>query len=111
MSSWLSLACSGLMYSSVPTTWPKLVNMRPLGQLLADGLGHAEVDDLGDRAIVVVGHQDVGGLQVAVDDPLLMGVLDGLANGDEQLQPLRGVRRCSSQYWVIGTPLTSSMTK
>ena len=23
----------------------------------------------------------------------------------------RGVRWCSSQYWVIGTPLTSSMTK
>src|SRR2546423_586181 len=22
-----------------------------------------------------------------------------------------GVRRCSSQYWVIGTPLTSSITK
>ena len=26
MSSWFTLACSGLMYSSVPTIWPKPVN-------------------------------------------------------------------------------------
>ena len=34
--------------------------------------------------------QDVGGLDVAVDDPLLVGVLDRLADADEQLQPLGG---------------------
>ena len=33
-------------------------------------------------------HQDVRGLQVAVDDPLLVGVLHGPADQDEQLQPL-----------------------
>ena len=27
MSSWFSLACSGLMYSSVPTIWPYCVNI------------------------------------------------------------------------------------
>ena len=47
-----------------------------------------------------------------MDDALLVGVLDGLADRNEQLQPLRGVAgRWSSQYFVIGTPLTSSMTK
>ena len=35
-----------------------------------------------------IGDQHVGGLDVAVDDAFLMGVLHGLADGDEQLQPL-----------------------
>jgi len=34
------------------------------------------------------GDQDVGGLEVAVDDPFLMGVLDGLADQDEQIKSL-----------------------
>jgi hypothetical protein len=40
------------------------------------GLGDAEVDDLGLRAAGGRGHQDVRGLEVAVDDPPLMRVLD-----------------------------------
>ena len=52
------------------------------------GLGQAEVDDLGDGLAVVEADEDVRGLQVAVDDALLMGVLDGLANRDEELEPL-----------------------
>ena len=47
-----------------------------------------------------------------MDDPLLVGVLHRLADLHEQLQPLRGcVSCCLSQYSVIGTPLTSSITK
>ena len=57
-----------------------------------DGLGDAEVDDLGDRHAVVERDHHVGGLDVAMDDPLLMGVLHGLADLDEQLQPLAVVR-------------------
>ena len=39
--------------------------------------------------------QDVRRLDVAMDDALLVRVLDGVANGDEQLEPL--VRRpCDS---------------
>ena len=34
------------------------------------------------------GHEDVRGLEVAMDDALLVGVLDGLANLDEQVEPL-----------------------
>ena len=46
-----------------------------------------------------------------MNDSLLMGMLHGLADLDEQLQPLRGLSRALSQYSVIGMPRTSSMTK
>jgi hypothetical protein len=48
------------------------------------GLGDAEVDDLGDGHAVVEGDEDVRGLDVPVDDALLVGVLDGLADLDEE---------------------------
>ena len=51
-------------------------------------LGDAEVDHLGHGRAVVQRDQHVGGLEVAVDDPLLVRVLHGLADRDEQLQPL-----------------------
>ena len=76
------------MYSSVPTTAPKPVTSVLLGQLLPGRLGHAEVDHLRHRLAVVQGDQHVGRLEVAVDDALLMGVLDRLADRDEQFQPL-----------------------
>ena len=99
------------MYSSVPTTAPKPVTSVLLGQLLAGRLGDAEVDDLRHRPAVVEGDQHIGRLEVAMDDPLLVGVLDRLADRDEQLQPLAGRELASSQNLVIGTPLTSSITK
>src|SRR5262249_45930343 len=58
------------------------------GQPLADRLGHAEVDHLRDRPAVVERDQDVGRLDVAVDDPLLVSVLDRLTDRDEELQAL-----------------------
>ncbi len=61
---------------------------RALGEPLAGRLGHAEIDDLGDRPAVIGRDQDVRRLDVAVDDPLLVGVLDRLADRQEQLQPL-----------------------
>ena len=56
------------------------------------GLGQAEVDDLGHGLAVDLGHQDVRGLQVAVDDGLLVGVLHAVADLGEQLQPRRGAQ-------------------
>ena len=53
---------------------------RLVGQLLADRLGDAEVDDLHHRLAVVQRDQHVRGLEVAVDDPLLVGVLHRLAD-------------------------------
>ena len=46
-----------------------------------------------------------------MDDPLLVGVLDGLADRDEQLEPGLDREPMRSQYSVIGSPLTSSITK
>ncbi len=66
----------------------ELGEQRLLGQPLADRLGDAEVDDLGNGAVVVQRDQHVGRLDVAMDDSLLVGVLNRLADGDEQLQPL-----------------------
>ncbi len=53
---------------------------RLVGQLLLRGLGDAEVDHLRHRHAVVQRDQDVRRLDVAVDDPLLVRVLDGVAD-------------------------------
>ena len=91
---------------------PVLGEEGPLGELLLGRLGHAEVDHLGDRLAVVQRDHHVRRLDVAVDDPLLMRVLDRLADRDRNSSSRwRGERRLSSQYLVIGTPWTSSMTK
>ncbi len=62
---------------------------RPLGQRARgeEGLGQAEVDHLRHRLAVVFGDQDVRRLEVAVDDALAVGVLDGLADLNEELKP------------------------
>ena len=60
---------------------------RPLGQLLAGRLGHAEVDDLRHRFAVVERDQHVRRFEVAVDYSFLVGVLHGLADGDEEFEP------------------------
>ena len=52
------------------------------------GLGDAEVDDLRHGQSAVSGDENVRGLEVAVDDALLMRVLDCLADMNEQPQPL-----------------------
>ena len=50
-------------------------------------LGHAEVDDFWDRSVVLDGHQHVGRLDVAVDDALLVGVLDALTDLHKEVKP------------------------
>jgi hypothetical protein len=50
-------------------------------------LGDAEVDHLRHRHPVVQRNENVRRLDVAMDDPLLVRVLDGLANLDEQIEP------------------------
>ena len=54
------------------------------GELLRGCLGHAEVDDARHGLAVDLGDQDVRGLEVAVDDSLLVGVLDAFADLDEE---------------------------
>ena len=57
-------------------------------------------------------HQNVGRLDVAVDDSLLMGVLYRAADVDDTVSGAPGSPDTFvSQYSVIGMPLTSSITK
>jgi hypothetical protein len=55
-------------------------------------------------------HEYVRGLDVAMDDALLMRVLDGMADLNEQGQSFAGGQALSSQYSVMRTPRTNSIT-
>jgi hypothetical protein len=68
----------------------KLGMDRFVGQLSLGGFGDAEVDHLGHRHTIVQCDEDVRRLDVAMDNALLMGVLDGLAHLDKEIEPLAG---------------------
>ena len=53
-------------------------------------LGDAEINHLGHRHAVMQRDEDVRRLDVAMDDPFLVRVLDGLADLDEQVEPFLG---------------------
>ena len=88
-------ACSGLMYSNDADESRafKLGEHRLFRQPLLDRLGHSRSSiTLGNFGLIVVErHQNGRRLDVAVDDSLLVGVLDGLADRQgEQLHPPAG---------------------
>ena len=98
----------GVMYSGVPTIAAELGEQRAARSAAAPvALATPKSMTFGTGRPSCSGDQDVRRLEVAVDDPLLMRVLDRLADLDEQLQPLRASSAAAaSQYSVIGTPLT-----
>ena len=55
-------------------------------QALVDCLGDAEVNHLGHRLAIGKCHQHIRGLDIAVNDSLLMGVLNRLAHRNQQLE-------------------------
>ena len=59
-----------------------------LRQRLVDRLGQAKIDHLRHRLAIVQADQNVRGLEVPVNDPFLMSVLDRLTNLPEQLESL-----------------------
>ena len=67
---------------------PELGEQGPLGQRLRDRLRDAEVDDARDGMVVSDRDQHIGRLQVAVNDALLVRMLDAVAELDEQLEAL-----------------------
>ena len=71
-----------------------------VGQAATGGLGDAEVDDLGLRFTFGHADQDVGRLEVAVDDTLLMGVLYGLADLGEEIDA--GAQTQAMDIAVVG---------
>ena len=60
-----------------------------VGEALLGGLGDSEVDDLGHGAVAVQGHEDVGGLEIAVNDALLVGVAHGRADVEKEGEALQ----------------------
>ena len=60
----------------------------PLGQFLLGRFGYTEVDHFGNRLTVIQRDHYVGWFDVAVNDALLMGVLNRVADRHEQFQPL-----------------------
>ena len=89
-SSALIPTCSGAMYKGVPTMVPKAVySVCSVSAWTLQRLSQTEVDHLGNRPAVVLSDQNVRRLDVAVDDPFLMGMLNRLANLHEQFQPIR----------------------
>ena len=64
---------------------------RPGIQTLCGRLGHAKIDDVGERLAVHFRDQDVRGLQITVDDGFLVSMLDSLAYRHKKLEPLPGI--------------------
>jgi hypothetical protein len=58
---------------------------RLVGQLGVGGLGNSEIDDLGDGVSVVETDQHVRRFHVAVNDPLLMRVMQGQTHINKKL--------------------------
>ena len=64
----------------MPITWPNSVNMVRSVSFCAVALATPKSITFGTALVVVLRHQHVGGLEIAMNDPLLMGVLHGLAD-------------------------------
>ena len=58
-------------------SWPAWVQADPAQKIGAGGTRHAEVEHFRLPGLV---HEDIGGLQVAVDNALIVGVLHGVAH-------------------------------
>ena len=72
---WASRICSGAMKSGVPRAWPSR-GQAAVDLLLAGRLGQAEVEHLDRRLVPLAGEHQVARLDVAVDEPFLVGVLE-----------------------------------
>ena len=90
-----SRICSGAMKSGVPRTCPSEVKAE-VDLLLAGRPGQAEVENL-DRCLVPVSREhQVARLDVAVDEPFLVGVLEPEGR---LVDELAGVRRPAAGPW------------
>ena len=58
------------------------------GEGTGSGLGNAKVNELGHGPVPVHGYQDIGGLDVPMDDTLLVGIVQALADLSEELEAL-----------------------
>ena len=66
----------------------ELTGARLQGGELYVGVGHARDAEVEDLRLALLVDEDVLGLEVAVDDPFLVRVVDGIADLGDELQPL-----------------------
>ncbi len=78
---------------------------------MVSGFGDTEVDDFGDELAVLDADEDVGRFDVAMDDAFLVGMLESVADGNEETEVLASGEAVWSQKSPIATPSTHSMTK
>ena len=88
------LALFGAHVLKRPDHLPHVRLHRGQREVRVGGAGHAEVDDL---RLAVGAHENVPGLEIAMDDAELVAVIHGIADPGEQCQPLPNV-----QVLVIG---------
>ncbi len=89
----LPAACSGAMYDGVPMIAPETVN--PASSF--DPLGQAEVGHVG---VALAIQKDIRGLQVAVQDSPLMGVVDRVGDLGDHAGGRPGVFRECVQLFI-----------
>ncbi len=77
--------CSGDAYSGVSISSPVWASSSAGDLVLRQQLRDTEVQEL---HLAVGGHEDVAGLEVAMHHQVLVGVMDRLADGAEEAQPL-----------------------
>jgi hypothetical protein len=75
------------MYSGVPSKWAETGLRKRVHALRRRRLGDAEVDDPRRRLPVRLGHEDVGRLEVAVDDAAQVRVLHAVADLRKEREP------------------------
>ncbi len=111
MSSWFSSACSGDMYSSVPTTAPNSVNSVRSVSFGPAALATPKSITFGTGLPSYNATSTLDGLRSRWMIPFWWACCTASQTGMNSSRRCRGVSLCSSQYFVRGTPLTSSMTK
>ena len=99
------------MYSGVPTSMPSSVNSEPSvsGRAIALAIPKSMISRHGP--IVVDGDEHVRWLQIAMDDPFLVRVLDAFAELNEQLETLAHGQALAIAVRAIDSPRTYSITK
>ena len=87
----VEVAETGLLRAHVGGGSDKLLEpgvKRVLGEPALGGLRDPEIDHLHGRLVAVQRHQHVGRFDVPVDEPFLVGVVDGRADVHEEPEPL-----------------------
>ena len=105
------LACSGLMYSSVPTIEPNWVNSVRSVSRWSVALAMPKSITLGTGLPSIPVTRTFDGLISRWMIPFWCACWIAWQTGTNSSSRSRGESRASSQYWVIGMPLISSMTK